>query len=158
MSNGKSATIRHGLGRDPHCHCEQSEAIPSLWPAIAAGATRPRNDNFRHSHCERSEAISNARRAIAAGAARLRNDSSRAVRDGGAPILYAKETPDAGGDTLFANMYLAYDALSDPMKDLLKGIKTWNVGDRIVILFHVIRRVRRAGLHPHPSQTRRVCG
>jgi alpha-ketoglutarate-dependent taurine dioxygenase len=33
-----------------------------------------------------------------------------------ATILYAKETPNAGGDTLFANMYLAYEALSDPMK------------------------------------------
>src|SRR5262249_5103953 len=32
-----------------------------------------------------------------------------------ATILYAQETPDAGGDTLFANMYLAYEALSDPM-------------------------------------------
>ena len=47
-----------------------------------------------------------------------------------ATILYAKETPDAGGDTLFANMYLAYDTLSDPMKEMLKGIRTWNVGDR----------------------------
>jgi taurine dioxygenase len=47
-----------------------------------------------------------------------------------ATILYAKATPDAGGDTLFANMYLAYNALSDPMKEMLKGIKTWNVGDR----------------------------
>src|SRR5262249_43455863 len=47
-----------------------------------------------------------------------------------ATILYAKETPDAGGDTLFANMYLAYDALSDSMKEMLKGVKTWNVGDR----------------------------
>jgi alpha-ketoglutarate-dependent taurine dioxygenase len=45
-----------------------------------------------------------------------------------ATILYAK--PDAGGDTLFANLYLAYDALSDPMKEMLKAIKTWNVGDR----------------------------
>ena len=47
-----------------------------------------------------------------------------------ATILYAKETPNAGGDTLFTNMYLAYDALSDPMKEMLKDIKTWNVGDR----------------------------
>ena len=47
-----------------------------------------------------------------------------------ATILYAKETPDAGGDTLFANLYLAYDALSDAMKEMLAGIKTWNVGDR----------------------------
>ena len=41
-----------------------------------------------------------------------------------------QETPDAGGDTLFANMYLAYDALSDAMKEMLQSIKTWNVGDR----------------------------
>jgi alpha-ketoglutarate-dependent taurine dioxygenase len=47
-----------------------------------------------------------------------------------ATILYAKETPDAGGDTLFANMYLAYETLSEPMKVLLQGVKTWNVGDR----------------------------
>jgi taurine dioxygenase len=47
-----------------------------------------------------------------------------------ATVLYAKETPDAGGDTLFANMYLAYETLSEPMKALLSGVKTWNVGDR----------------------------
>ena len=47
-----------------------------------------------------------------------------------ATILYAKETPDAGGDTMFANMYLAYDTLSGPMKALLGSVKTWNIGDR----------------------------
>jgi alpha-ketoglutarate-dependent taurine dioxygenase len=47
-----------------------------------------------------------------------------------ATILYAKETPDAGGDTMFANMYIAYETLSEPMKALLKDVKTWNVGDR----------------------------
>jgi taurine dioxygenase len=47
-----------------------------------------------------------------------------------ATILYAKETPDAGGDTLFANMYLAYETLSERMKALLASVKTFNVGDR----------------------------
>lgn len=47
-----------------------------------------------------------------------------------ATILYARETPDAGGDTLFANMYVAYDQLSDPMKQVLADVKTWNVGAR----------------------------
>jgi taurine dioxygenase len=47
-----------------------------------------------------------------------------------ATILYAKETPDAGGDTLFTNMYLAYETLSEPMKGLIKDLKTFNVGDR----------------------------
>jgi taurine dioxygenase len=47
-----------------------------------------------------------------------------------ATILYAKETPSAGGDTMFANGYLAYDALSEPMKAMLKDVKTWNTGNR----------------------------
>ena len=34
-------------------------------------------------------------------------------------ILHALEVPDVGGDTMFANMYLAYETLSDGMKDLL---------------------------------------
>lgn len=34
-------------------------------------------------------------------------------------VLYALEVPSAGGDTMYANMYDAYDALSQGMKDLL---------------------------------------
>ncbi len=34
-------------------------------------------------------------------------------------FLLAREVPEAGGDTLFANMYLAYEALSDGMKRLI---------------------------------------
>ena len=33
-------------------------------------------------------------------------------------ILYLHQTPDVGGDTAFANMYLAYDTLSEPIKKL----------------------------------------
>jgi taurine dioxygenase len=34
-------------------------------------------------------------------------------------VLYAKEIPESGGDTMFANLYLAYETLSDPMKAML---------------------------------------
>jgi len=37
-------------------------------------------------------------------------------------ILVAREVPDRGGDTLFANMYAAYDALSDGLKETLEGL------------------------------------
>ena len=37
-------------------------------------------------------------------------------------VLYAREVPETGGDTLFANQYLAYEALSDGMKRLLDGM------------------------------------
>jgi len=38
-------------------------------------------------------------------------------------ILAAKELPPYGGDTLFANMYMAYDTLSEGMKALLSKLK-----------------------------------
>jgi len=37
-------------------------------------------------------------------------------------ILYAVETPDVGGDTLFASQAAAYDALSDGLKATLAGL------------------------------------
>lgn len=36
-------------------------------------------------------------------------------------ILYGVEVPPAGGDTQFANQYLAYEALSEGMKELVDG-------------------------------------
>ncbi len=38
-------------------------------------------------------------------------------------ILYLTEIPpDGGGDTLFANMYLAYETLSEPIRKLIDGM------------------------------------
>lgn len=39
-----------------------------------------------------------------------------------ATILYAIEVPEAGGDTAFANMAVAYDTLSDEMKQQVAGL------------------------------------
>jgi taurine dioxygenase len=41
-----------------------------------------------------------------------------------ATILYAKQVPSYGGDTMFANQYLAYDTLSKGMKRMLEGMNT----------------------------------
>lgn len=38
-------------------------------------------------------------------------------------VLLAIETPPSGGDTLFADMYAAYDALTDGFKRMLAGLK-----------------------------------
>ena len=38
-------------------------------------------------------------------------------------ILYAVEVPPYGGDTLFANQYLAFDSLSDGMKRMVSGLR-----------------------------------
>ncbi|MEK9752078.1 MAG: TauD/TfdA family dioxygenase, partial [Rhodospirillaceae bacterium] len=37
-------------------------------------------------------------------------------------VLYGIDIPDAGGDTLFASTYLAYETLSDGMKRMLDGL------------------------------------
>jgi len=37
-------------------------------------------------------------------------------------MLLAREVPPVGGDTLFANQYLAYEALSDGLKETLDGL------------------------------------
>ena len=41
-------------------------------------------------------------------------------------MLLAVEVPPVGGDTLFANMYAAHDALSEGMKRLLGGLRAVN--------------------------------
>ena len=41
-------------------------------------------------------------------------------------MLLAREVPPYGGDTLFANQYLAYESLSDGMKKMLAGLKGVN--------------------------------
>jgi taurine dioxygenase len=46
-------------------------------------------------------------------------------------ILYLTEVPpDGGGDTLFANMYLAYETLSAPIKKMLDGLTAIHAGER----------------------------
>ena len=46
-------------------------------------------------------------------------------------ILFAMETPEYGGDTLFANQYLAYETLSDGMKKMLAGLKAVHNDSRV---------------------------
>ncbi|MEE2703274.1 MAG: TauD/TfdA family dioxygenase [Myxococcota bacterium] len=51
------------------------------------------------------------------------SDMSYQAKPVRATCLYAIEVPAHGGDTLFANMIAAYDALSDGMKQLLDGLR-----------------------------------
>ena len=46
-------------------------------------------------------------------------------------ILYIKLCPPKGGDTLFANMYAAYEALSERMKAYLAGLTAVHDGEHV---------------------------
>jgi taurine dioxygenase len=46
-----------------------------------------------------------------------------------ATLLYAKELPAFGGDTLFADLHAAYDALSSAMQRMLAGMRSVNLAD-----------------------------
>lgn len=46
-------------------------------------------------------------------------------------ILHLNTVPEAGGDTLFASSYAAYDALSAPMKEFLSGLNAIHDGEHV---------------------------
>jgi len=46
-------------------------------------------------------------------------------------MLQIHVLPDIGGDTLFANMHAAYDALSEPMKQMLAGLTALHESEHI---------------------------
>ncbi len=58
-------------------------------------------------------------------------------------LLYALEVPPFGGDTLFANQYLAYESLSDGMKAMIANLRCTHT-DRMV-----------AGPNSPPAQAKR---
>jgi taurine dioxygenase len=58
-------------------------------------------------------------------------------------ILYARELPETGGDTLFASMHHAYEALSDGMKSMLGGLRA----------VHSSRHVYGPGMNSERSDT-----
>lgn len=54
-------------------------------------------------------------------------------------ILAARTLPDAGGDTMWANQYLAYQRLSKGMKTMLSGLRAVHQGFGLEAIHPVIR-------------------
>ena len=89
-------------------------------------------------------------------------------------ILHLQEIPSSGGDTLFANMYDAYEALSDSMKAFFNPLEALHQADyngfygdhsprreTPSALHSVIRTLPVTGrqtLYVNSGFTRRICG
>lgn len=76
-------------------------------------------------------------------------------------ILYLHTVPPTGGDTLFASMYAAYDALSSHMKDYLAPLTATQDGNKVYkALFPELDREYPVSSHPvvrtHPVTGRKA--
>src|SRR6185437_9877397 len=50
-------------------------------------------------------------------------DKSFTLQPTSATLISCKEIPEAGGDTMFANTYMAYDALSTAMQGIIDTLE-----------------------------------
>ena len=79
-------------------------------------------------------------------------------------LLRCMERPEVGGDTLFSNMYLAYDTLSDGMKKLLEGLHGVHARGRQydtmsaerVAFLKALRPVAQPAVRVHPETGRKT--
>lgn len=95
------------------------------------------------------------------------SDMSFTTRPALASVLYARRMPPVGGDTCWANMYLAYETLSKPLQKFLEGLEVvhdLNHGkthqDRPFDLLAASRRrnpaVRQPAVRVHPETGRKA--
>ena len=64
-------------------------------------------------------------------------DSSVAAEPGSIISLRAVEVPAVGGDTCWSSMYAAYDALSEPLRNMLDGLRAAHSGVKTLSLMKV---------------------
>lgn len=57
-------------------------------------------------------------------------DTSYLLKPPTSSVLYAETIPPIGGDTLFSNMYMAYDGLSESYKKMLGKLKAVNSSEK----------------------------
>jgi len=80
---------------------------------------------------------------------RWHSDVSSDIEPPMASILHLTTVPELGGDTLFANMYAAYDALSDTMKQLLDPLVALHTSDVHVGRYEQVGGGLRRDEHPY---------
>ncbi len=69
-------------------------------------------------------------------------------------ILYSRLTPPSGGDTMFANQYLSYEALSDGMKEMLGKMRAEHT-DVVFDEEIMLKRLQDPNAHPEYDPSKR---
>jgi len=63
-------------------------------------------------------------------------------------MLYALEAPEFGGDTAFANQHLAYDALSDGMRELVDSLQAIHTAEGLAGIYGEDPKAAPRATHP----------
>ncbi len=113
------------LYRDQNLTPEQQITLTSVFGEPDPNASVP---DYRHPDYPEILLLTNERRngkvsVSARVGQQWHSDQSMIVRPTLGSILHAQSIPDVGGDTMFADMYAAYDALSSGMKAMLEPMR-----------------------------------
>lgn len=92
-------------------------------------------------------------------------DLSYTIRPAKGTMVHCIEKPSVGGDTMFANMYMAYESLSPKLKDFLGGLEAVNdvsliSARRSPAILEAFKRMNPSVIHPavrvHPESGKRA--
>ena len=123
------ALLRHLVifFRDQNIDLEQQKAFGRRFGKLHIHPTAPSAPGHPEVLVVKADANS---KAVAGN--RWHTDVSCDVEPPMGSILHMRELPASGGDTMFANMYAAYEALSQPMQAFLSGLKAWHESEHVL--------------------------
>jgi len=126
LDDGTIADIRTALLENLVIFFRDQDLTPEKQLAFARRFGEPELHDFVEGMPDHPEVIAIIKDADDAGynfGGRWHTDVSYQERPALGSILYAVDAPPRGGDTLFANQYLAYETLSEGMRKLLDPLK-----------------------------------
>ena len=124
----KQAQNTHGVifFRDQNLSCEQHIAFAQRWGNIEINRFFETVDGFEEIAMVRKEP---QHKTVVGESWHTDHSYDRDPARGS--ILYAREVPSSGGDTLFVNTYLSYEALSEGLKTTLEGLSAIHASEHV---------------------------
>ncbi|MDA1310522.1 MAG: TauD/TfdA family dioxygenase, partial [Proteobacteria bacterium] len=112
--------------RDQEMTLDEHKALGRQFGALHIHPTAPKPDGHPEILTIRSDETSK----VVAGM-KWHSDVSCDIEPPMGSILHLHQIPPVGGDTMFASMYAAYDALSERMKVYLEGLTATHSGEHV---------------------------
>lgn len=112
--------------RDQHLTLDQHKAFGRLFGDLHVHPAAPATGGDPEVVTIHADANSTS----VSGGQQWHTDVSADVEPPMGSILHLHQVPETGGDTLFASMYAAYDALSDDMQRFLSGLQAWHSSEK----------------------------